>query len=142
MKRQCLSSRNMHPWHSTMRKKSCIWKQMHWVSVLSASPLQVRHRVWFPKNGAPESKTPWPISYASNSLTSAEQWYRNIERESLCLLQLAHESIYWINMNAEIEDTIRNWPLCLDFQAASPKDMTLSHEIQGRLWESVVADIF
>ena len=45
---------------------------------------------------------------------------------------LTCESIYWINMNADIEDTVKNCPTCLDFQATQPKDKTISHKIPGR----------
>ena len=37
--------------------------------------------MWFPRN-----KAPWPIAFASKSLTSTETWYSNIEREALCIL--------------------------------------------------------
>ena len=55
----------------------------------------------------------------------------DIERTRL----LAHESIYWINMNAAIEDIVTNCPTCLHFQATLPNNKILSHEIPGRLWE-------
>ena len=55
---------------------------------------------------------------------------------------LAHKSIYWVNIHADIEDTIKDFTVCHNFQATQPKDKTLSHEIPGRLWESVRADIF
>ena len=45
---------------------------------------------------------------------------------------LAHDPIYWINLNNDIENYINNCPICLEFQATQPKDKTLSH---GRSWE-------
>ena len=30
---------------------------------------------------------------------------------------VARKSIFWINMNADIEETVKNCPTCLDFQA-------------------------
>ena len=55
---------------------------------------------------------------------------------------LVHQSIYWINMNAaDIEEMLKNCHKCLDFQATQPKYKTTSHEIPGRPWESVQADI-
>ena len=47
-----------------------------------------------------------------------------------------------MNINAEIEDSIKNFPVCLDFQATQPNDKMLSHEIPGKLWGCVGADIF
>ena len=55
---------------------------------------------------------------------------------------MAHEFIYWIKINADMENTIKILPAYLDFQATQPKDKTLPHEILGRPWESVPADIF
>ena len=34
---------------------------------------------------------------------------------------LACESMYWINMNTDAEETVRNCPTGLDFQAAGSK---------------------
>ena len=45
-------------------------------------------------------------------------------------------------MNIEVEETMKNCPTCLDFQATQPKDETVSHEIPGKPWVSVGADIF
>ena len=56
--------------------------------------------------------------------------------------QLPHESVYWINLNADTANTIKNWPIYLDFKATQPKERTLSHNIPERSWESVRADIF
>ena len=42
---------------------------------------------------------------------------------------LAHETIYWININAD-KEMIKNYPVCLDFQVTQPKVKMLSHEIQ------------
>ena len=55
---------------------------------------------------------------------------------------LACKSIYWINMNADIKDAVKNCPTCFDFQATQLKHKTISHKIPGRPWESIRADIF
>ena len=50
---------------------------------------------------------------------------------------LTHHSIYWINMNTDIGETVKNCPICPDIQAKQPKNETISHEIQGghgNLW--------
>ena len=48
---------------------------------------------------------------------------------------LACASIYWININADIENYIKIVPICLNSQVTQPKDKTLLHE-------SVRPDIF
>ena len=55
---------------------------------------------------------------------------------------LACEYIYWISISADIENTNKVTPVCLDFQEAQPKNMILLHKIAGRFWESVGAEIF
>ena len=55
---------------------------------------------------------------------------------------LACESVHWININADMENTIENFLVCFNFQATQPKGKTLSHEITGRPGESLGADIF
>ena len=45
-------------------------------------------------------------------------------------------------MNADIEETMKNCPTWLDFQATWPKNETMPHEMLGELWESVGAHIF
>ena len=44
-------------------------------------------------------------------------------------------------MNADIKDMVKNCLTGLDFKATQPKDKTMFHEILGRLWEYVGADI-
>ena len=38
---------------------------------------------------------------------------------------LACESIYWINMNGDIEEIVKKCIPCLDFQATQPKNKTI-----------------
>ena len=54
---------------------------------LKASVLQVKDRVWFPRNKAPDNAALWPITLASKSLSHSETQYCNIERESLSTYQ-------------------------------------------------------
>ena len=55
---------------------------------------------------------------------------------------LACESIYWINMNADIEERVKNCPTYLNFQKTQPKDKTISQKIPRRPLEYVRTDIF
>ena len=53
----------------------------------------------------------------------------------------AQESIYLINMNADIDNAIKIVPY-INFQATQPKIQHCHMRYQKRPWESVTADIF
>ena len=55
---------------------------------------------------------------------------------------LACKSVYWICMNADIENHITNCSTCLDFQQTQLKEKFIHHEIPGKLWEVLGADMF
>ena len=79
-----------------------------------------------------------PVSIQNKAL---KQLYVNhMGKEKTRLLSC--ECIYWVNMNVDIEETVKNCPTCLDFQSIWPKDKTLSHKIPGRSWHSVGPDMF
>ena len=59
---------------------------------LGVSLLQQRNGMQFPTNVAPTNRAPWPIAFASKSLTSAETQYRNIKREVLGILHVFKHS--------------------------------------------------
>ena len=45
---------------------------------------------------------------------------------------LACESIYWVNINNDIENYVKNCSTCLDFQQKQPKEKTIHHDIPMR----------
>ena len=49
--------------------------------------------------------------------------------------------ICWVNMNADIIETVKHCPTSLDFWQTQPKDKTVPHKIPGRPKECVGADI-
>ena len=51
-------------------------------------------------------------------------------------------SIYWIGMNADIENLIKNWSTCLDFQESQLKEKFTHHEIPGRPCKVIGPDMF
>ena len=55
---------------------------------------------------------------------------------------LAHKSVYWSNMNADIKIYIKQCATCLEFQQMQPKEKSIHHNISLRPWEVVGADIF
>ena len=52
---------------------------------------------------------------------------------------LAHGSVYWVNMNTYIENTIKHCSTCLEYQNMQ---LQIPHKITAKLWKVVGADIF
>ena len=55
---------------------------------------------------------------------------------------LAHESVYWPSINADIDDFIKNCTTCLHFQQMQPKEKIIYHDIPLHPWEVIGADVF
>ena len=55
---------------------------------------------------------------------------------------LACESVYWVNINNDIENHVKNCSMCLEFQQTQPKEKTINHNIPLRPWEVIGADVF
>ena len=53
---------------------------------------------------------------------------------------MVFESIYWTNINDDIEKHIKNYCTCLDFQQTQPKEKIIHHIIPAKPWEIVGAD--
>ena len=47
---------------------------------------------------------------------------------------LAHKSIYWISINADIGNAVNNCFTCPNFQEVKPKERIIHHEIPGKPW--------
>ena len=62
-----------------------------------------------------------PLSIHKKVLDQLHISHMGIQKTSL----LVFESIYWINVNTDIGNTIQYQPVCLDFQATHQKDKTL-----------------
>ena len=54
---------------------------------------------------------------------------------------LACESVYWVNMNADIKNTMKQCTTCLDYQQTQPHEKTTSYNILCKPWEVAGADI-
>ena len=68
-------------------KKEALYLKMDASGVgLEAGLLQVRDRMWFCRNEAPDNVAMCPIAFGSLSFTSAEMRYSNIEREARGIL--------------------------------------------------------
>ena len=55
---------------------------------------------------------------------------------------LAHESVFWHNINANIEAYIKACATCLEFQQAQPKEKIMHNDILLRPWNVIGADVF
>ena len=55
---------------------------------------------------------------------------------------LACKSIYWVNVNSDIENYIKNCTTCLAFQQMQPKEKIIHHDIPIRPWDILGADMF
>ena len=54
----------------------------------------------------------------------------------------ACKSVYWVNINNDIENNVKNCSMCLEFQQTQPKEKTIHHDIPVRPWEVLRADVF
>ena len=61
-------------------------------------------------------------------------------REKMKLLVC--ESVYWVNMNDDIEEHIKDCMTCLTFQQTQPKDKMIHHYFLAKPQEVIGADIF
>ena len=55
---------------------------------------------------------------------------------------LVCKSVYWANINADIENHIKSCKTCLEFQHMQPQKKIIHHDILLRPWEVLGADIF
>ena len=55
---------------------------------------------------------------------------------------LVHESLYWVNINNDIENHVKNCSTCLQFQQTQPREKTIHHDIPLRPWDMIGADVF
>ena len=55
---------------------------------------------------------------------------------------LALESIRWVNMNEDIENTVKHYYIFLGFQQMQLKEKTTYREIPGKPWKVIRAGMF
>ena len=55
---------------------------------------------------------------------------------------LACESIYWININDDIEKYIKNHSTCLHFQQTKPKERIIHQDIPAKPWDIIGTEMF
>ena len=55
---------------------------------------------------------------------------------------LMQESIYWVDINTDIDKHIKRCNMCFEFRQMKPKEKMVHHDIPLRPWEVLSADIF
>ena len=78
-----------------------------------------------------------PNSLRQQVLNQLHTNHMGIEKMKL----LAHECVYWYNINADKEKYIKQCATCLEFQRTQPKEKIIHHDVPLRPWEVVGADI-
>ena len=79
-----------------------------------------------------------PDSIKQQVLTQLHTNHIGIEKTKL----LAHESVFWHNINTDIKAYIKLCATCLEFQQMQPKEKITHHNIPLRPWEVGGADVF
>ena len=54
---------------------------------------------------------------------------------------LARKSMYRVNMNPDIENTIKWCATCLEYQQTQPHEKTIPYEVLCKPWKVIGADI-
>ena len=54
---------------------------------------------------------------------------------------LVHESVFWVNMNVDIGNTIKQCSTCPEDQNMQPQEKTTPYEVLAKLWEVVGTNI-
>lgn len=54
----------------------------------------------------------------------------------------ARQSLFWMNMNADIERKIKLCDTCQKFQNKNQKEPMISHDVPNNVWEKIGVDIF
>ena len=55
---------------------------------------------------------------------------------------LAHESVYGININTDIGNTVKQCVTCMEYQQIQPSEKIVPYKMPHKIWEVVVANIF
>ena len=51
-------------------------------------------------------------------------------------------TVYWPNLNKEIEDLVSNCNACITYRNAQQQEMLIEHEVPGTPWDKVGIDLF
>ena len=79
-----------------------------------------------------------PNSLKQQVLDQLHTNHMGIEKTKL----LGCESVHCSSINADIENYIKHYTTCLEFQQRQPKEKVIHHDIPLRPWEVIGADVF
>ena len=57
-------------------------------------------------------------------------------------LRLAHESVYWVKINSDIENICKSCESCQEQQDANIREPLLPHRLPSRPWQHIVTDLY
>ena len=58
------------------------------------------------------------------------------------MMLLAHESVYRMNVNSDIKNTVQQCATCMEYQETQPCEEIKPYHMPHKSWELVGADIF
>lgn len=79
-----------------------------------------------------------PVSAQKHILQKLHTGHQGIEKTIL----RAKDCVYWPNVNKDIEQLVRECPVCQKYQKNPPPEPLLQHEVPTRPWHTVGTDLF
>ena len=79
-----------------------------------------------------------PESMQQDILRQLHQAHQGIEKTR----RLARETVYWININKDIEKMCQSCTLCQQYQDANKREPLEPHDIPSRPWKYLASDLF
>ena len=86
-----------------------------------------------------------------SSSNDARSWYHRVCRRTFsnnctvvtrALKRLALESVYWLKINSDIENTCKSCESCQEQQDANRREPLLLHRLPSRPWQHIATDLF
>ena len=79
-----------------------------------------------------------PESQKTQILQTIHQGHQGITKSQL----RAKAAVFWININRDIENDIKQCPVCQEYTKSNPPEPLMPHEIPTRSWQVVGTDLF
>lgn len=79
-----------------------------------------------------------PPGLQTDILKTLHEGHQGMEK---CKLR-AKETVFWLNINSDIEKLVQNCQTCQKFQRSQPKEQLMPHEIPSRPWQVLGTDLF
>ena len=79
-----------------------------------------------------------PETMTEDILRQLHSGHQGIEKTR----RLARETVYWLNINKDIEKLCKSCPTCGMHQAADPKQPLIPHKVPTKPWQYIASDIF